>query len=141
MSTNQSSPGASATCPPVTRGGNSGAATYDRVMKTKLAYAAALMAAFLTTGCAVQKQLVPTGGSRADGTIKMSYQYGAFEAPTVDYRQAADSARQRCSAWGYSGAEPFGGSTSVCVGSYQGSCNTWQVTVEYQCTGTPSSSK
>lgn len=34
----------------------------------------------LLSGCAVQKQLVPTGGSKADGTVKMSYSFGMFES-------------------------------------------------------------
>ncbi len=31
-------------------------------------------------GCATQKIMVPTGGSRADGTVNLSYEYGMFEA-------------------------------------------------------------
>lgn len=110
-------------------------------MKKSVVVGVAVFVAFLTSGCAVNKQLTPTGGSRADGTIKMAYQYGSFETPRVNYQQAAYSAKQRCSAWGYTGAEPFGGSTQTCVNSSGGSCNVWQVTVEYQCTGTPPSSR
>jgi hypothetical protein len=92
-------------------------------------------------GCASQKTMVPTGGSRSDGTVKLSYQFGAFEVPKVDYVQALASAKQRCNAWGYSGAEAFGGQTKTCANASMGSCNAWQVTVEYQCTGTPTSTK
>lgn len=99
----------------------------------------AVLAAFLTAGCASNKQFVPTGGSRSDGTIKMSYDYGAFERPQVDLKQAVESAKQRCAAWGYTGAAPFGGSTQKCIDGPSGSCNVWRVTAEYQCTGAPTS--
>jgi hypothetical protein len=87
-------------------------------------------------GCAVQRPLVATGGSRADGTVEMSYEFGLFEVPKVDYTQGAASARQRCAAWGYSDAEPFGGHKSQCqqFNGY-GNCIHTLVTVQYQCTG------
>ncbi|MGP3591329.1 YecR family lipoprotein [Vagococcus sp. WN89Y] len=44
----------------------------------------------------------------------MSYSFGMFESPKVNVQQGAQAAAQRCAAWGYSGAEPFGGYTSVC---------------------------
>lgn len=108
-------------------------------MKRSAVIGVAVLAAILAAGCASNKEFVPTGGSRSDGTIKMSYQYGAFELPQVDLKQAVESARQRCAAWGYSGAEPFGGSTKTCIDSSSGSCNVWRVTAEYQCTGAPKS--
>ena len=52
-------------------------------------------------GCAVNKQLTPTGGSRADGTVKLSFEYGAFEVPKLDGQQGMSAARQRCAEWGY----------------------------------------
>jgi len=98
---------------------------------------AALLATAVLTGCAVQSQMVPTGGSRADGTVKLSYEFGSFQVPKVDEAQGLAAAKQRCAAWGYTGAEPFGGSTKTCVNASMGSCNAFRVTVEYQCTGTP----
>ncbi|MEL8431692.1 hypothetical protein J4V29_23315, partial [Escherichia coli] len=44
----------------------------------------------------------------------MSYSYGMFESPVVDPQQGMNAAKARCAAWGYSGAEPFGGFTSQC---------------------------
>lgn len=88
------------------------------------------------TGCVVQKELVPTGGSRSDGTVTLSYTYGAFEQPKVDYQQGAQTAADRCGAWGYEGAQAFGGSTSNCLShDMYGGCTLMQVTVQYQCTG------
>jgi len=87
--------------------------------------------------CAVQTQMVPTGGSRADGTVKLSYDFGAFQVPRVDPAQGIAAATARCKAWGYTGAEAFGGGTRSCTNGSMGSCNAFRVTVEYQCTGNP----
>ena len=95
----------------------------------------------LLSGCASQKQLVATGGSRADGTVKMSFEYGLFEAPQVNTAQGMAAAKQRCAAWGYTGAEPFGGGTKQCINVSSSGCNQWRVTYEFQCTGTPVASK
>ena len=94
------------------------------------------------TACAVPvKQMDAIGGSRADGTIKMAYEYGRFETPQVNAGQGAQVAKGRCIAWGYTGAEPFGGKTTECA-SYSGStCERFRVVVPYQCTGNPPSSK
>lgn len=100
-----------------------------------------LILMLLLQGCAVQKQLVPTGGSRADGTVKLAFDYGLFEDPKLDQQQGLIAARQRCAAWGYSDAASFGGSTSQCTAPTRNGCNRWLVTIEYQCTGTPPSSK
>src|SRR5262245_37198993 len=97
--------------------------------------AIALAASMSLSGCAVQKSLTATGGSRADGTVKMSYTLGIFEVAKVDWSTGASTAAQRCAAWGYSNAEPFGGETRTCSsrGIY-GDCMEWTVTMEYQCT-------
>ncbi|WP_366145496.1 YecR family lipoprotein [Methylovulum sp.] len=75
------------------------------------------------------------GGSRSDGTVKLSFEYGMFEVPKLDEQQGLSVAKQRCAAWGYTGTEPFGGSTKTCTSSSNSGCNRWLVTVEYQCTG------
>jgi YecR-like lipoprotein len=95
-----------------------------------------LSAVTLISGCAVQKVMVPTGGSRADGTVELSYEYGLFEQPVIDMTQASQSAAQRCRAWGYSDAEAFGGRKSQCQAhDVYGNCNHWIVTTQFQCTG------
>lgn len=101
-----------------------------------VARALLLAALALAGGCAVQKTLVPTGGSRADGTIELSYEFGPFESPQVDMGQGALVARQRCAAWGYSDAQPFGGQKSLCQQDDGfGGCNRTLVTIQYQCIG------
>ena len=104
-------------------------------MKLTLIAAAAVTIAL--SGCAVQKTLTPTGGSRSDGVVRLSYVVGAFEKPVVDYSQAQQAAMQRCSAWGYSDAQPFGGETSQCQAYNQYGCVQALITVEYQCMGQP----
>lgn len=106
----------------------------------KLSISVLLLSA-VVLGCAAQKTLIPTGGSRADGTVKLSYQFSSFEVPEVNMAAGLVTAKQRCGAWGYTGAEPFGGQTKICVASSMGSCNMFQVTVEYQCTGNPPASR
>jgi hypothetical protein len=105
-------------------------------------WVAVLATALVVGSCTVQKELVPTGGSRADGTVAMSFEYGIFEKPQVNQAAAQHQAQQRCAAWGYTGAEPFGGVTQKCqqYNAY-GSCLRWFATVTYQCTGTPPASK
>ena len=95
-------------------------------------------AALVLSACAVQKEWIPTGGSRSDGMVRLSYEYGAFEKPILSGSQAQYMAAQRCGNWGYSGAEPFGGSLRRCSNFDPGfGCNRWMVTVSYQCTGRP----
>ena len=97
-----------------------------------------LVAGLLLAGCATTKDWAATGGSRSDGTVKLSYEYGLFEAPHVNDEQGVALATGRCSAWGYSGAEAFGGVTKVCNSpDGMGGCNGWLVTREYQCLGNP----
>lgn len=86
-------------------------------------------------GCAVTKVPVPTGGSRADGVVQMAYEYGGFERPRVDLASARASAAQRCAAWGYRDAEPFGASMDHCQQSNEYGCIRHLITIEYQCTG------
>lgn len=88
-------------------------------------------------GCATTKEWGATGGSRADGTVKLSYQYGLFEKPQVSAQQGIELAKSKCAAWGYTDAEPFGAATRSCNNYSTSGCNSWLVTAEYQCLGSP----
>lgn len=101
----------------------------------KLALIAAV--AVMTTGCAVTKTGMATGGSKADGIVEMSYEIGEFESVTLNRAATDKAAELRCQRWGYDGAEAFGGSTRQCVGGIGAfsSCPMFRVTVPYQCTG------
>jgi hypothetical protein len=99
----------------------------------------AATAALALSGCATTKNWSATGGSRADATVRLSYTYGPFEQPQANEQQALNLAAARCSAWGYQGAEAFGGAEQRCtMPGGMGGCNQFQVTKEFQCTGTGS---
>ncbi len=86
----------------------------------------------------MNKEWIATGGSRADGTVKLSFEYTVFESRRIDVEQGVSIAAQRCEEWGYSGAEAFGGSDRKCEEvNGHGDCIAWLVTAEYQCTGNP----
>jgi YecR-like lipoprotein/PDZ domain len=87
-------------------------------------------------GCATQKSLAITGGSRSDGLIELSYEATKFEQPNINYQQAAELALKRCEAWNYSDAEALGGYQGQCsrFGKLD-ACTRWFVIVRYQCTG------
>lgn len=93
----------------------------------------------VTMGCSrtVQKELIATGGSRADGTVQLSFEHGSLEKPQLDLIQGLATAKQRCAAWGYSDAEQFGGNARQCQVPSQYGCMRWYVTVTYQCLGKP----
>lgn len=92
----------------------------------------------IVAGCATQvkKQWGVVSGSKADGTVKLAYEYTEMEAPIVDEFQASEIATKRCQAWGYKKAEPFDASMNSCVfgpGAWT-SCARYRVTKDYQCT-------
>ena len=90
-------------------------------------------AIFTLTGCATTKTLLPINGSKADGTVTLAYEYGAFEDPQVDWNLAKTTARARCAAWGYKNAEAFGGAQNHCTAYSEYGCVNTQVNVIYQC--------
>ena len=96
----------------------------------------ALIAAITITGCATKKDFYAMGGSRADGTVDMAYDFRQFESPVVNPAQAQSIAKSKCRVWGYNDAEAFGGMTQNC---HQrdgfGTCVAGQVVHTYQCIG------
>lgn len=86
-------------------------------------------------GCATHKVMQATGGSKSDGTVDLSFNYGMFEKPEVDWQSALTTAQKRCAAWGYKNAESFGGQKNSCQAyNGYGNCVNMAVTVTYQCT-------
>ena len=100
-----------------------------------------LASMFVLGGCATPMNHVATGGSRSDGTVKLSYQlipiFG-FQKPVVDAQQGIELAKAQCAAWDYTGAEPFGGEVPKCAFYNQYGCVQFLVTAEYRCLGGPS---
>ena len=86
-----------------------------------------LVVATLFLGCAVQKDFIPDGGSRADGIVKLSFFYGDLQAPTYSMDQGLILAKRRCASWGYLSAEAFGTIRTRC--QYH-KCTS---TAEFQC--------
>ena len=94
----------------------------------------ALVGLCVLAGCEVEKTPVPTDGSKADGSVVLSYQVGAYEIPKVDWSAAQSSAVQRCRAWGYSSASAFDGDMRRCESSdIYGSCTMTTISRTYQC--------
>ena len=100
-----------------------------------------LIITILTSGCAttVHRDWTATGGSRSDGIVRLSVVQREFENVQVNEQQALRLARQRCQAWGYSGAQAFGGTRNECLqwGGVFVDCAVLQVNREFQCTGQP----
>jgi len=90
-------------------------------------------------GCAVQKEWVATGGSRADGTVELAFDYGAFEKPQVNNEQGVDLAASMCGGWGYTGSQPFAPMSKCEAVNGYGNCMRFLVTRKYQCLGAPAS--
>ena len=90
-----------------------------------------------TAGCAVIKVPAATGGSRADGTVQLSYEYGWLENPQVDLGAASVTATQRCRAWGYTQAEAFAPMSHCQETDSYGNCLRTLITTTYQCSGAP----
>ena len=86
-------------------------------------------------GCATPKAWIPYSGSKSDGVVKLAFDYGGFEKPVIPEGQAAQVATERCRAWGYTGAEPFGGVLQQCIAWNQYGCIRYRVLTEFQCTG------
>jgi len=93
-----------------------------------------LLIALSLTSCAVQKHYGASGGSKADGTVKMSYTYGLFQKVTVSESDAVVNATARCRAWGYNNATAFDFTERKCIQySNDMGCVAWMVTKEFQC--------
>ena len=92
--------------------------------------------AAVATGCATKKDFYATGGSRADGTVDMAYDFRPFETPVVSQQQAQSIAKSKCAVWGYRDAESFGGMTQNCYRRNEfGTCTAGQNIIKYQCIG------
>jgi hypothetical protein len=85
--------------------------------------------------CATMKQdWSAVGGSKSDGTIKLSYTQNMFAKYTDESSIALDLAKKKCINWGYKNAEKFGGETYDCLhSSYMYGCEIRKVFVEFQC--------
>jgi hypothetical protein len=86
------------------------------------------------TGCATGKQWNVSGGEKAEGLVRVSYEFPEAHEPALSEKAAQELAEQRCEGWGYDDAEPIAGQLRRCSNMDDGSCNLWTVTREFQCT-------
>lgn len=100
-------------------------------MQAKLIVAVAVAVAL--SGCASQKNWGASGGSKADGTVKLAYTHGMFERPEVSDSQAITIATKRCKSWGYKKAIAFDFVNEKCQQMTQSGCARTIVTKEFQC--------
>lgn len=85
-------------------------------------------------GCTTIKIPQASGGSRSDGIIEMSFNYGLFEKPEIQWDKALTEAVARCKSWGYRSAERFNRGTADCQNyDPRYGCINTLVTVKYQC--------
>ena len=111
-------------------------------INVNLAYAilaCGLASSICLAGCTVQKEWTATGGSRADGTVELAFEYGAFQKPEVNDAQGVDLAASMCSGWGYTGSQPFAPMSKCEAVNGYGNCIRFLVTRQYQCLGAPGS--
>jgi YecR-like lipoprotein len=96
----------------------------------------AISVGLMTSGCAVQKEYVASGGNRGAGTLKLSYEVMGLQEAKVNNGAALETARRRCQSWGYTDAEAFDMVSRTCQmpGGLTG-CQQWLVTKEFQCLG------
>lgn len=100
--------------------------------------AAIVLPVIVVAGCTTVSQMAATGGSRADGVVRLSFEAGMFDKIAIDEAAALETARRRCGTWGYTDAEPFGGITRQCNAMSGYGCTRWFITKEYQCTSSGS---
>ena len=74
-----------------------------------------------------------SGGSKADGTVKMSVQTGMFQDANPDKAKVNAEAVKRCKNWGYTKAIPFDFVSSKCTYRTDYGCASTVKTQEYQC--------
>jgi hypothetical protein len=90
----------------------------------------------LISACSTKTPFYAMGGSRADGTVDMAYDFKPFETPIIDRNQAQSVAKVKCQVWGYKDAEAFGGRIQNCyVRNRFGTCTQGQIVEKYQCVG------
>jgi hypothetical protein len=90
---------------------------------------------FALSACVSATRWAPSGGNRGQGLVRLSYHYPEFHQPQVNDAQALELAAHRCAVWGYQKAEPVAGLVRECSASEGGTCASWTVTRQYQCSG------
>ena len=99
------------------------------IMKILVVY----LIGFLIAGCApLEKHWIPLSGSKADGMIKLGYQNPSMRSVSISDQEALDMAQQKCHAWGYVNAVPFGNEITTCEPN-DPYCFKKNISRDYQC--------
>jgi hypothetical protein len=85
-------------------------------------------------GCATSRQWSVSDSEKAEGLVRVSYEFPEAHEPSLSENDARQLALHRCEGWGYDDAEPIAGQLRQCSNMDDGSCNLWTVTREFQCT-------
>jgi len=107
--------------------------------RSQYAFALGMVALSLLTisACATDNEIRPTGASRADGIVQLSYEYDLSDRPALDWQSAQATAEERCINWGYSSAAKTGTGRQTCLSQdIFGRCRSFRVNVAYSCTDT-----
>jgi hypothetical protein len=86
------------------------------------------------TGCATSRHWNVSGGEKAEGLVRVSYEFPEAHEPALSETAAQELAEHRCEGWGYDDAEPIAGQLRQCSNMDDGNCSLWTVTREFQCT-------
>lgn len=112
------------------------------MIMNKVFLAAAVVVLMALSGCArpVHKDPVALGGSKSDATVRIGIVWNPDrEIPETTPGAALALAEAKCRAWGYEGAEAFGGVEQKCVNEffngYGMQCVQMQAVAEFQCLG------
>lgn len=106
-------------------------------MRASMAILITISATF--AGCATP--VVPTvaGGSRADGIVVLTGDYGLWKKGEIQWGEALTDARAACKGWGYQDAKAFDRYQSRCTSDTPIGCANTRVMLRFQCTGPASS--
>lgn len=64
--------------------------------------------ALLCGSCTVQRELLVSGGSKADGTVTLvTESYNMGKKVIIDREKGLEKAKDKCQQWGYKNAEYF----------------------------------
>jgi hypothetical protein len=92
-----------------------------------------LLGIIVLTGCQTVTEVFVTDGSKSEGTVTLSYDYGLLDKVEINQGKANKKALKRCIGWGYGGIEAFDGLKSCIDRGIYGDCYAYRVTVKYQC--------
>ncbi len=103
-------------------------------MKTLMFFSLLILSGCVST--IVDRVGIPSGGSKSDGIIELSYSYRLMETPNIDWNQTNLNAIKRCNSWGYNDAEIFGAAETRCTNyNYNYGCTQTVEILKYQCIG------